>query len=218
MVTVRNDEQQDQLAVAVARCKHGHEFTPANTYFDPKRIGVRYCRTCAAERKAKMRAQRWAIRRERLHPLLRELDGLTVSFLEKVKIDESGCWLWTGHITDFGYGDASHRRAHRALYEVAIGPIPHGFEVDHICRVRHCVKPAHLEAVTGDENRERTIDIPRAVYARRAGRGTVSHCARGHERTSENTYVSPKGDRSCRPCSRMHLRRYRADRRYVAAA
>lgn len=83
------------------------------------------------------------------------------------------CWLWTGDVSNSGYGafieHASRRTspAHRAVYRVLIGPIPDGLTLDHLCRNKLCVNPAHLEPVTMQENRRR------AVEWRRANRGAV---------------------------------------------
>lgn len=77
------------------------------------------------------------------------------------KVDKTGaCWLWTGGLDKDGYGyfNLPHNRkvrAHRWAYEAAIGQIPKGLEVDHLCRIHACVNPDHLEAVTGRENRLR---------------------------------------------------------------
>lgn len=63
----------------------------------------------------------------------------------------SGCWLWIGHIEN-GYGRIGKRLAYRVTYERVHGPVPKGLELDHICRVRSCVNPDHLEPVTKVEN------------------------------------------------------------------
>lgn len=92
----------------------------------------------------------------------------------RVAIDpNTGCWLWTGAKSRDGYGrimlpDAGVRRsrpAHRVGYETFVGPIPDGLQIDHLCRVRHCVNPAHLEPVTPRENTLRG-DGPAARRAR----------------------------------------------------
>lgn len=75
------------------------------------------------------------------------------------RVDASGdCWLWTGPTVN-GYGDfraeRRHHKAHRWLYEQQVGPIPDRLDLDHLCRVRHCVRPDHLEPVTRAENLRR---------------------------------------------------------------
>jgi hypothetical protein len=119
------------------------------------------------------------------------------------------CWLWTAGKDHHGYGVFwAHGRstsAHRAAYELLIGPVPDGLDLDHVCHNdsgcagaatclhRRCVNPDHLEAVTTRENILRGVS-PSALSARK------THCLRGHEFTPENTYVKPSGIRECRTC------------------
>lgn len=91
----------------------------------------------------------------------------------------SGCWLWMGAINkQTGYGAFGKRRkvysAHRISYEIHKGEIPAGLEIDHLCRVRCCVNPDHLEAVTSRENTLRGS----ITYDHHMGKRT--HCFRGH--------------------------------------
>lgn len=113
-------------------------------------------------------------------------------------VDKSAdCWLWTGYLKPNGYASfypgggrhVSKIYVHRFAYELARGPIPDGLEVDHLCNVRHCVNPAHLEAVSRATNLER-----------RDARTTT--CRRGHEYTAANTYRAPGNpqNRYCRTC------------------
>ncbi len=74
-------------------------------------------------------------------------------FLSKIRKDEeSGCWLWLACTGKDGYGyvryNGRRRAAHIVSYLIFMGPIPEGLELDHLCRVRNCINPAHLEAVT----------------------------------------------------------------------
>lgn len=78
-------------------------------------------------------------------------------FVAKVDFNgRDGCWEWTGATDPTGYGrffvDGTMQYAHRWSYETFVGPIPAGLDIDHLCRVRRCVCPGHLEAVTRREN------------------------------------------------------------------
>jgi hypothetical protein len=121
-------------------------------------------------------------------------------FLDKVAPDpDSGCWLWTGQIGNNGYARFRYKGGqlgHRYAYEAAVGPVPEGLELDHLCRVRSCVNPEHLEAVTHRENCIRGL------------RGSLTtHCPHGHEYTPENTTHNSKGGRVCRACKKEEARR-----------
>lgn len=124
---------------------------------------------------------------------------------------EDGCWHWTGPLFSNGYGafwsGKRNVRAHRAMYELLIGEIPAGLALDHFCRVRHCVNPAHLEPVTLAENNRRAARNPHAT-----------HCPKGHELSPENTCLERNGRyRRCRTCVREYARAYRAKRRALLA-
>lgn len=133
------------------------------------------------------------------------------------KVDTSAgpdaCWLWTSH-TRNGYGqfklDRRQTPAHRWAYEAMIGPIPKGLQLDHLCRVRNCVNPKHLEPVTHQENIRR--GMAGAHWAAK------THCPQGHPYSGENLYVTPgeKRRRMCRECMRNRTataRAMRTDRR-----
>lgn len=127
---------------------------------------------------------------------------------------ETGCWEWAGRLTRDGYGRVRIGQnkvtgAHRASYQMTYGPIPDGLVIDHLCRVRHCVNPAHMEAVTPRINTLRGVGL-QAINAAK----TV--CDNGHEYTPENTYTTPDGRRDCRACIRVRVARYKA-RKQVAA-
>lgn len=133
--------------------------------------------------------------------------------LSKAVVDwDTGCWIWTASINMHGYGQISvkcsdgkfrPRRAHRVSYQMLMGPIPDGLQLDHLCRNRACINPAHLEPVT---NRENTIrgDGPSINSRRLRGR---THCKNNHPFDESNTYIDPLGKRVCRACSREKVRR-----------
>ena len=74
------------------------------------------------------------------------------------KEDEvSGCWNWLRGKYDTGYGSINNVRAHRLVYEVLSGPIPEGYQLDHLCQNRGCVNPSHLEPVLPKENKQRRL-------------------------------------------------------------
>ena len=103
------------------------------------------------------------------------------------------CVLWMSD-NDRGYGkvriDGVNKRVHRVVWERLNGPIPDNLTVDHLCRVRSCVNPAHMELVSAEENIRRMA----------AARARATHCKRGHEFTPSNTYLRTDGRRRCRTC------------------
>jgi hypothetical protein len=117
--------------------------------------------------------------------------------------DLGPCWVWTKSLTN-GYAQfrvgGGKRYAHCIAYEMLVGPVSGGLELDHLCRIKRCVNPAHLEPVTHAENMRRGAvgDWQRAK----------THCVQGHPFDAVNTYVDPNGSRKCRVCLRAASRRY----------
>jgi hypothetical protein len=130
----------------------------------------------------------------------------------RIERKPSGCWEWTGTRMVYGHGRTwyrgKRRLAHRAVYELLVGPVPDGLVLDHLCRNPPCVNPAHVEPVTDRENILRGVGPP-AQNARK------THCHNGHPFDEANTITRPDG-RECRECQREASRRYRRRQRDLA--
>ncbi len=137
----------------------------------------------------------------------------------ETRIDTSDagiCWIWPGSTTSKtwkAYGTISKYQhmdgsksvykillTHRVMYEHYKGPIPEGFDVDHLCRVRLCCNPDHLEAVTRTEN------------SHRGAKYRPTHCKNGHEYTEDNSRYTKQGHIRCYACSKIHAKRTREKR------
>lgn len=126
-------------------------------------------------------------------------------FMEKVSPEpNSGCWLWTACANELGYGFFTWKgyseRAHRVAYELFVGPIPEGTELDHLCRLPSCVNPQHLEAVTHRVNMLRGYGV--------SGRNArKTHCPKGHPYVRLHKRTGRPPGRECRECG---IDRYRS--------
>ena len=132
-------------------------------------------------------------------------------FSQKLAVDEFGCWRWQAGKSTNGYGrfavgsrtDQTHytEYAHRWIYIQVYGDIPAHWELDHLCRVRCCVNPYHLEAVPHITN------VRRGEVAQ--WQRLKTHCPAGHA-YSDNTYLTKKGSRTCATCVKARTHRYKA--------
>lgn len=133
---------------------------------------------------------------------------IKVPFVERLQmrtIRRGDCWIWQGNKNPAGYGmartekDGPHagkkRLVHRLLWEALNGPVPEGLQLDHRCRRRDCVNPAHLELVDCQTNVRRGA-APAAFNARK------THCIRGHELAGDNVLYEKSRPwvRKCRQC------------------
>lgn len=131
------------------------------------------------------------------------MPGLTEAdvarFSAKYRV-EGDCWIWAAGGIPNGYGAFWHagrnHGAHRVSYEIHVGPIPADAHLDHLCRRRRCVNPAHLEPVTPQENLARSPQTLASINTAK------THCPSGHPYDERNTYRPPGAPRTrqCRTC------------------
>lgn len=132
----------------------------------------------------------------------------TARFWARVDKQEEGCWVWTGSLDSKGYGmfglGQRQYRAHRV--SLHLSGVDLGDYTDHVCRVRSCVNPDHLEVVTNQENLLRSPLTLASINARK------TQCKWGHEFTPENTWPNPNGlGRWCGVCRIIQMRSQRKD-------
>jgi hypothetical protein len=127
---------------------------------------------------------------------------LPARFWAKVQVAESGCWEWTGACNSKGYGCTrigGRTGKTVSTHRLVLDDIPDGMHVDHLCQVKVCCNPAHLEIVTA------------RVNAQRASAKVI--CIRGHRIAGDNLRISKRGRRQCIQCCRDDNKAYRARRR-----
>jgi len=122
--------------------------------------------------------------------------------LDRSVAGPGGCIVWTGATNGNGYGLVRVGDRLRYTHRVVCEPIPTGMTVDHLCRNRRCVNPAHLEVVTYRENILRGDTVAAHNAAKTA-------CVNGHAFTPENTITDKQtGNRKCRTCARAACARW----------
>lgn len=132
------------------------------------------------------------------------IDELPTRIASKIEVDPfTGCWHWTASLNYKGYSQVwwqgRMRSGHRLIYQMLIGPISDGLQIDHLCRVPACVNPDHLEPVTPTEN------------SRRGRHGVLlTHCPQGHPYDEDNTKHHPNGRwRDCKECINRRSREWK---------
>jgi HNH endonuclease len=128
------------------------------------------------------------------------------------KVDKAfDCWMWRGAHFNSGYARVKfHGRdtvAHLIAWELTNGPVPAGLELDHLCRNRGCVNPAHLEPVTHRENEVRGNTVIR-------NNALKIVCHKGHPLSGDNLFVRNDGRRRCRACERATQKKLRSTSNY----
>lgn len=149
--------------------------------------------------------------------------ALLARFLEKVRVDDDGCWRWTGSKRGvYGQLKNSPESAHRTSVRWSRGDIPAGLVVDHLCRHPECVRPDHLDVTTHFENVTVRADSASGRNFRK------THCKRGHPFTLDNTITRKhtvrgrtRPARECRECNqslgRLRAAKYKARKRAASA-
>jgi len=183
-------------------CGRGHELDTTNTYWDPR--GKRQCRACR-----KLAAQRFrdnpASTYRKQHAVKKRWPETFWALVDRRGPDE--CWRWLGGLKKDGYS-----AGHRTAYELLVGPIPEGLEIDHLCRVRACCNPKHMEPVTHAVNVQRG-DHTATQDNLGAYQRVKTHCPQGHPYSGPNLKIGWKGARVCRICELEKSRRWQARNR-----
>ena len=144
-----------------------------------------------------------------------ELEKFRNRFWIRVKKTKS-CWIWLGHIDRYGYGKIHSPRAERAKAKLLLAhraslfmsgkTMTCGMVVDHICRNRSCVRPEHLRLVSPGSNVLENSNSIQSLNKRK------EECLNGHLFTKENTLISKRGQRGCRSCQKIRIKKYSRNR------
>lgn len=135
--------------------------------------------------------------------------------MAKVVVDENGCWIYTGYVNpDTGYGQVftsklDGRRTntcHVVMWVAENGSVPEGLELDHLCRVRACCRPAHCEPVTHAENVRRGLHGTGVQYG---GLPPQGWCRKGLHRLEGANIIERAAGRLCRTCRNDYRRERR---------
>ncbi len=167
-----------------------------------KRLILKKCGACYERARHGRGIRKWPLLDPETVVALFQVPGTSRTFARRVfsHIDASGdCWEWTSAKGDGGYGligrgvrGAGSMAAHRAVWQLLVGLIPEGLELDHLCRNHPCVNPDHLEPVTPAVNQRRGFS-PAGLYARREVCDNGGHPLDGRR---------TRGDRYCKTCNR----------------
>ncbi len=140
------------------------------------------------------------------------MKSILEAFLSKIIIVKSGCWVWIAFCNNKGYGqfnfNKKNARAHRFIYEYFYDRICSDLTIDHLCKVKNCVNPNHLEEVTNRENNLRSNSIG-GINSRK------THCNKGHPLSGENLRIENYGGRRCKTCELDRKRRSRMLKKLV---
>ena len=136
---------------------------------------------------------------------------IAIRLMDRFELSTDGCWNWTGKLDEDGYGhlqaypkkDHINKTAHRASYELFVGPVAPGLQLHHKCENPCCINPSHLEPLTPLAHVAKSPNTLTFVNMEK------THCIHGHPLSGANLYFSNSGKRSCRECRRINgARRY----------
>lgn len=134
------------------------------------------------------------------------LNEIEERFWNKVDKQEF-CWIWTAYKDEKGYGIFQYqgsKKAHRVSYELIKGEIPQDMMLDHLCKNKSCVNPAHLEVVSSRTNSLRAKNTIAYLNADK------SHCPNGHPFLADNLIISKNGYNGARRCRKCKNEQERA--------